>query len=193
MTARGLLWQSNMKLESNVLSRNDRRTWRGVLAAVCSVAVVASLATPRTASATPEVPAPLKGLREMRDRIFKQFDELHAKSEAGELTSHDVLFARIDVVSYVTSIHRGGTNAGECPECKKHPLFAELKAAFPEMEKRMEKLEHEQGCTFGYQMKDGKILTLTTAWSHDEWMEIMEKSKHKQGRCWMDKDKDAYL
>jgi hypothetical protein len=155
------------------------------LAVLCSFAMVAS--------ASPEVPSSLKGLREMRDRIVKRLDDLEKASAAGELKSRDVVFARIDVVSFLTNIHRGGTNAGECEPCKKHPLWAELKAAFPAMEARMEKLEHEQGCTFGHQMKDGKILRLTTAWSHQEWMDIMEKSKHKQARCWMDNDRDAYL
>lgn len=141
--------------------------------------------------ATAEVPSSLKGLRDMRDRIGKRLAEM--ESHATEVSSRDVQFARIDVMSYFMYLYRGGTNAGECEPCKKHPLYAELKAAFPAMEARMAKLEHDQGCTYGYQMEDGKILKLDTSWTREHWNEIMEKSKHKQARCWMDNDRNSYL
>ena len=138
-----------------------------------------------------DIPTALQGLQEMADRVDKAIAALES---ASDVSQRDVVFTRIQVVSFLTGINRGGTNAGVCTDCFHHPLHAQLKAKFPGFEARMAKLEKRYGqCTFGHQMADGKILALTIDWSYEQWMAITDKSKHQTARCWLDDDRSSYL
>jgi len=138
-----------------------------------------------------ETPSALVGLEDDMNRADQTIGQLEGQPSVG---ARDVALARVGVMHVFGAFYRGGTNAGECTDCYAHPKYAQLKTRFPALEQRMEKLESKVGeCTFGYQTSDGAVHTLDLGWSKAEWDKLESESKHQQPRCWLDKDKTAYL
>ena len=150
----------------------------------------ASPASPGASTISGETPSALVGLEDDMNLADKTIGQLEGQSAS----ARDVALARVSVMHVFGAFYRGGTNAGECTDCYAHPKYAQLKTRFPALEQRMEKLEAKVGdCTFGYQTADGTIHTLDLGWSKAQWDKLESESKHQQPRCWLNKDKTAYL
>lgn len=139
------------------------------------------------------IPQSLQNLADDEKRI----SEAIAKYEQGGVVESEVInkigYLRTDLYDYCKHIIAGG-HPDPSPIIKAHPMLAQLKGRYADLDNRLSALESQYAkCTFGYQQADGSILKPSVDWSELELQQHIDASKDRTARCWLNADKNNYV